>query len=204
MGFMIEMCSRCLWLDRGRLVADGEPASVVQAYRDSIAASEEQMTVRDLGGESATWYADRRLRIDQLKLAAHGSPKSVNVVASGADIDVQAAVAIEKDVPDLAIRLFIERGDGLRVGESRAPAPATRGTFSAAARMSPIGLRPGLYRVDVELIAGKQVAARRSQVFRVVARDSPIGGNPALRHPMVVRSDKARLDAPEDASACGA
>ena len=37
---VVEMCSRCLWLDQGRLIADGAPAAVTQSYRDSIMVSE--------------------------------------------------------------------------------------------------------------------------------------------------------------------
>jgi ABC-type multidrug transport system ATPase subunit len=32
------MCSRVLWLDHGRLVADGEPEEIVEAYRKLMRA----------------------------------------------------------------------------------------------------------------------------------------------------------------------
>ena len=32
-GAIVKMCNRVLWLDRGRLVADGEPTAVMGAYR---------------------------------------------------------------------------------------------------------------------------------------------------------------------------
>jgi homopolymeric O-antigen transport system ATP-binding protein len=36
-GAIVETCSRCLWLDRGRLVLDGPPAEVVDAYESRVA-----------------------------------------------------------------------------------------------------------------------------------------------------------------------
>lgn len=36
MGSIIDMCTRALWLDHGRLVADGDPEAVVEAYREHV------------------------------------------------------------------------------------------------------------------------------------------------------------------------
>jgi len=35
---IVKMCSRVLWLDHGRLVADGEPEEIVHAYRKLMRA----------------------------------------------------------------------------------------------------------------------------------------------------------------------
>jgi ABC-2 type transport system ATP-binding protein len=34
---IVDTCSRCLWLDHGRLVLDGSPANVVDAYQAAVA-----------------------------------------------------------------------------------------------------------------------------------------------------------------------
>src|SRR5262249_32031261 len=86
---VVDMCSRCLWLDQGRLIADGAPAVVAQSYRESIMASEESMTVNDLGGETSAWYFDSSARIDHLVLLEVGRSAPTTIVDSDADVRIK-------------------------------------------------------------------------------------------------------------------
>ncbi len=52
--------------------------------------------------------------------------------------------------------------------------------------MRPLVLGPGVYRATVELLELGAVAAMRSIVFEVVAKDVPTGGRPALLYPCSV------------------
>ena len=49
-----DVCTRALWLDHGRLIADGEPGPVVGAYQDHVdrlkAASRRKRKAREAGG----------------------------------------------------------------------------------------------------------------------------------------------------------
>jgi lipopolysaccharide transport system ATP-binding protein len=38
----VRLCPRCIWIDRGRVLMDGDGASVVKAYEDSIRQQEEE------------------------------------------------------------------------------------------------------------------------------------------------------------------
>jgi lipopolysaccharide transport system ATP-binding protein len=188
LGSIVSMCSRCLWLDRGRLVEDGDPSRVTEAYRRQISASEEAMAIGDLGGEDSVWYADKAFRVDHLELrdAASGAPR--RVFDTDAGLRVAAKLCIEKRLAHPEFRLFIERADGLRVGESRTPAHLGARAATVEATLAPLALRPGIYRLDLEVLSQGSPIARRSQVFKVTAGAEMIGGSPALRLPFYARA----------------
>src|SRR6185503_15052818 len=41
MRSIVDMCSRCLWLDGGRIVMDGDPRAVTAAYEQSVRAADD-------------------------------------------------------------------------------------------------------------------------------------------------------------------
>ena len=54
---VVDMCSRCLWLDRGRIVMDGDPKAVTAAYEKSVREADEA----DLGKKIRTSKKRRRI-----------------------------------------------------------------------------------------------------------------------------------------------
>ena len=184
LGSIVSMCSRCLWLNSGRLVEDGDPSRVTEAYRRQIVACEEAMAIGDLGGENSVWCADKAVRVDHLELrdAASGAPCRIFDTDTG--LRVTAQLCIEKRLADPEFRFFIERADGLRVGESRAPVHFGARGSTVEATLAPLALRPGIYRLDLEVLSKGGPIARRSQVFKVTASTEMIGGSPALRMPI--------------------
>jgi lipopolysaccharide transport system ATP-binding protein len=64
-----KLCDRMIWLDRGRIVVDGEPGDVVKVYEDSIRIQEEQRL--------------RLKRLSVLKSFSSGAGLLVEVRANG-------------------------------------------------------------------------------------------------------------------------
>ncbi len=187
---IVEMCSRCLWLESGRLVADGEPATVTRAYTEKIRVAEEAMVVDQLGGETTVWCLDPAVRVERLELLDVRGNTVGATLASDAEVTVNAELSIEREIPEPSIRLFIERGDGIALAQSRMPGRPGIGRLRTGTRLSPIALRPGLYRIDIEVLSAGRAVARRSQIIRIAGDHSIVGGDPALRLPMMVRAQR--------------
>lgn len=56
---IVKMCSRVLWLDHGRLVADGEPEEIVTAYRRLMRARRKERRGGGGGGGSSSSRANK-------------------------------------------------------------------------------------------------------------------------------------------------
>ena len=55
----VEMCTRCLWIDRGQVVMDGDPKTVTSAYEAAVREADEAELARKFGQGSE----DRNIRL---------------------------------------------------------------------------------------------------------------------------------------------
>jgi lipopolysaccharide transport system ATP-binding protein len=188
---MVSMCSRCLWLDGGRLVADGDPAEVTAAYRERVRQRDETEMTAKFSMLRQDWALDDAIRIARVTVGSSRRPGPASVLSVGED----AWIALELSVADTAcvhdLRLRIERLDGMRVTENRwsesgGALNPLAGKVEVMAEMAPMILGPGLYRVQAELLNGTTTLASAGAVFKVVAERNLSGGQPALWAPIEV------------------
>ena len=188
---LVSMCSRCLWLDGGRLVADGDPAEVTAAYHERVRERDEGDMAAKFSLLRQDWALGDAVRITQVRVGSNRRPGPVSVLNVGEDgrISVQLTLDGAKAAHDL--RLCIERLDGLRMtehfwSEANGPLDSLTGRVELVAEMAPMILGPGLYRIQAELLRGATALARAVAVFKVVAERNLFGGQPALRAPIEV------------------
>ena len=84
MGAIRDLCNRCLWLDSGRLIMDGDPAEVTDAYLQSVKDADDSMTLarfRSLVGSKSLVPG---FEFDKLSTIVDGS--SVTRIPSGARV----------------------------------------------------------------------------------------------------------------------
>jgi lipopolysaccharide transport system ATP-binding protein len=188
---MVSMCSRCLWLDGGRLVADGDPAEVTAAYRDRVRQRDEAEMGAKFSRLGQDWALDGAIRITRVTVGSSRRPGPAAVLNVGEDAWISVELSVDRARAAHDLRLWIERLDGLRVTENRwsessgVPDPLA-GTSEVVAEMAPMILGPGLYRVQAELLNGATTLATAGTVFKVVAERALTGGQPALWAPIEV------------------
>ena len=188
---MVSMCSRCLWLDGGRLVADGDPAQVTAAYRGQVRQRDEAEMAAKFSTLRQDWALDSAVRIKQVTVGSSRRPGPASVLSVGEDAWISVELGVGQGRDDHDLRLWIERLDGLRVTENRwsessgALGPLA-GQVEVVAEMAPMILGPGLYRLKAELLNAGTILATAGVVFKVVAERNLVGGQPALWVPMEV------------------
>lgn len=187
---IVSMCSRCLWVDGGRVIADGEPAEVTAAYRERVRQRDEAEMTAKFSMLGQDWALDDSIRIARVTVGSSRRPGPASVLNVAED----AWIAVELSIADAArghdLRLWIERLDGLRVTENRwsesGGLHSLAGEVELMAEMAPVILGPGLYRVQVELVNGRTTLATAGAVFKVVAERNLSGGQPVLWAPIEV------------------
>lgn len=184
MGAIRDLCNRCIWMDAGSVVMDGEPTVVTQAYLDVVRREDSQSLakrfplpsvqsdrpgweIRDLGISCGAGLVFRMERMARPEIFA-------NVKIPGAE-------------PDAAVQLRVTRLDGLVIIEEtkKVASLASKHEGGAAVLRVDLGrLRfgPAIYRLDVGLLAGRDVAARGSVEFEVYSERTVSGGRPALSY----------------------
>lgn len=188
---MVSMCSRCLWLDGGRLVADGDPAQVTTAYRERVRQRDEVETAAKFSTQGQEWALDSAVRIKRVTVGSSRRSGPASVLSVGEDAWISVELRVDQARDDHDLRLWIERLDGLRITENRwsesgGVLSSLAGRVEVVAEMAPMILGPGLYRVQAELLNAETTVATAGAVFKVVSERNLVGGQPALWVPMEV------------------
>jgi len=192
MGAIVDLCSRCLWLDGGRIRRDGTPAEVTEAYHQEVREMDDAGLLEEL-----------KLRLDRQVLlpgcdldapsvsdAPDAAPRTLLYAGDPLYVRLDGCVpgdAAARSAPDL--RVVIERLDGLVLSDARmrtteaGAAIRLTGSFGLEFVQSPLILGTGRYLVSAELLLDERVAARSATLIEVAARHPPSGGHPLLLVP---------------------
>ena len=159
-----QLTSRCILLDQGRIVDDGDAGRVADRYYEVMLRNE----VLEPTGESASvakfiGTGEVKLRHAELR---DSSGQPVQIVQSGENAEFVLELSAEKDLPSVTLSMSCWRNDGIavtamgsvaggalngRCAFESAKFPLKSGLNSACVSCSPLLLAPGDYVVDLHL-----------------------------------------------------
>jgi lipopolysaccharide transport system ATP-binding protein len=182
-----HLCTRCLWLEGGRLVMDGDPETVTRAYERSVQNADEADLRRKFGVPSEARNRKGAGLIDKIVLLQEGEPRSANVAAMHA-LTVEVHGQLTDADGSFALKFSIVRVDGRKVWDyTSARARLSRsGTFVGALEMNPFILGADLYRLDATLFDDEGICDTAMRVFEVLDAEGQSGGRPLLLYPPTV------------------
>ncbi|MGY4178321.1 lipopolysaccharide transport system ATP-binding protein [Bradyrhizobium sp. USDA 4518] len=181
---IVEMCSRCLWLDDGRLVMDGLPQVVTKAYEAAVHEADEAELMRKFEGSVAARAAP--LLLDAVEIVQRGGACRATALAMvPLAIVVRGRVDAARPAHDLEV--VLTRVDGRlvwrrRLGEVGMALPVS-GPFTVTIDMDPFVLGADLYRFDVALVGQGYDGEVISRVLEVLDEEGQVGGQPLIVYP---------------------
>lgn len=183
LGSIVEMCSRCLWIDNGRLVMDGQPQVVTKAYQLAVHHADEAELRRKFEG-IATSRSGSLMR--DVEIIQRGQACTASVLAMvPLQIVVQGRVDPERPANDL--RIVLTRVDGRLVWQQSLKgvglAPPLSGPFKFIIDMDPFVLGADLYRLDVAFAGERLETELTSRVLEVIDEEGQLGGQPLIFYP---------------------
>jgi lipopolysaccharide transport system ATP-binding protein len=162
---ILRMCPRTIWLDRGRIVKDGDSTDVLREYRNSIVAEEEARLRAASNGsqrEGANFILERLRGTKQaeiVKVRFHDRAGNEKLVfRTGQYLECRARFRVSTHVDSLCVAFTLYRTDGVVAAQAisvldglplRAFDP---GEYEAKAAFDPLLLGPGDYVVSTALL----------------------------------------------------
>jgi lipopolysaccharide transport system ATP-binding protein len=155
LNLVAERCRRALWLERGRLAADGPSGEVVARYRERVAAEEGERRARAPGMDRRVGSGVATLESVRLLDAAG---RAVGAVASGDPATVEIVARAGEPLSDFVFGVEIATVAGDTVfGTNTALEGFRPSRFSGEARIAleipALDLAPGLYALDAAVHA---------------------------------------------------
>ncbi|MCP1968328.1 ABC transporter ATP-binding protein [Bradyrhizobium elkanii] len=187
LGSIVEMCSRCLWLDGGRLVMDGSPQVVTKAYEAAVREADEAELMRKFEGR----FVDRvaPLQLDAVEIIQCGDACNATALAM-VPLLIVVRGRVDPARPAHDLELVLTRVDGRlvwrrRLGEVGKALPAS-GPFTVTINMDPFVLGADLYRFDVALHGQGCDGEAMSRVLEVIDEEGQVGGRPLIFYPPLI------------------
>ena len=154
MNTIRTLCDRCIVLDKGRIIFDGDVEEAIELYMQEETANngwiEGQTEFRYTDAPPRSPYAAGEARIQRLRL----TDKALALYDTGEPIRFQLLVEAKRDFADLRLRIEVLFGGDTPVG---AVPSLSLGAFRAgesrifAVNFDAAGLTVGKYRVDLVL-----------------------------------------------------
>ncbi|HTO75534.1 MAG TPA: ABC transporter ATP-binding protein [Thermoanaerobaculia bacterium] len=177
-------CRRAVWLERGRVAADGPAAETVARYRESVARAEAEERLASVGARARA--SDGRIGSGQARLEAvrllDAAGRETRRLSSGEAASVELDVAARESLSDFVFGVAIATVAGAPVlGVNTLADGIAAETLSGTARvrleLPSVTLAPGLYSLDAAVHAadGAPYDYRRD-----VLRFEVTGGVPTL------------------------
>jgi ABC-type polysaccharide/polyol phosphate transport system ATPase subunit len=179
LALVAARCRRALWLDRGRVAADGPPEETVARYRESVAREEAGARfAAAASGQGGARIGTGEARVESV-LLRDAQGRDARRLRSGEPATIELSVRATRELSDFAFGIGIgtvagvpvfgvnTRDDGLRP-ESLA------GEARIALEIPAFALAPGLYSLDAAVHAedGAPYDYRRD-VLRFEVTDAP-------------------------------
>lgn len=194
MSAICDMCTRCLWMDDGKIRMDGPPDEVTAAYLNEVRASDDAQLLRRFRTQLINEAVRPGWSIDAMQLVTRADGARINLPQTREPTVLQLDVSGPQGTA-FGTELEIQRLDGLKVcvDGSRSTSAfrfADTGTARIAADLGELPLNQGIYSALVTILTRDGVMVRRSMLFEVVNARPHRGGLPVLVTPTEVISQR--------------
>lgn len=183
MGAIEDMCTRCVWLDDGKVARDGLPRDVTRAYLDHVRTHDENLLAERFRHELHAEAILEDWSVAELCLRGRdGRVASTAITGDPAKLEFRIQAPA---VSAFSASLKLDRLDGLFVRGWHQGLLTTGPLGQATVRLDfgDLVLNQGIYIARLEVQADGKPAARRTAVFEVVNPRPPRGGRPVLVYP---------------------
>jgi ABC-type polysaccharide/polyol phosphate transport system ATPase subunit len=148
-----EMCSRVIWLDHGKVVAEGSPQDIVNQYQNWNTEREAARLTEIHGEQQDLLIQDFKIRISKVRLTDEtGNERTIFHTGQTMRVEMDYETRTPIDAPVFGIA--IHRHDGVHITGPNSsfagqPLPTVQGRGTVIYTIASLGLLEGLYQFTV-------------------------------------------------------
>ncbi len=194
-GAIVDMCTRCLWIDAGKLIMDGDPNEVTSAYEASVRNADEKALARKFGAASKIEKRPNIGVIGQVDILQKGESCKASVAAFE-PLTMQVTGELKQHSASCDLEFEIRRVDNRRIWHSSLRKNVRRmpetGEFVVCVVMDPFIFCADLYCLEVRLVDEHGVCDVATRVFEVIDEEGQFGGQPLLLYAPTIKTRRLK------------
>jgi lipopolysaccharide transport system ATP-binding protein len=201
MPTIVEMCDRCIWMENGKIIMDGDPKSVTNAYLEAVHHADETALFEQYSRLINDVSLRKGCYVSQISMNYSDEQQSQTILVSGRDITINVRLRVDTVLEQPDVRLKITRFDGtvfantLLSKQSPIFSGDFHGNLAFVIYMTPLVLGQNKYIISCELLdCGEKIAANSTILQVLPPPDAPTGGRPALFYPCSVETYEIRSE----------
>ena len=153
LGAVARLCDRAIWLDEGRVAAEGAPHDVINAYH--LKVGEKEQAERAKRGEIGARWGSKEIEITSARVLGPDGTERV-VLESGKPATIEIGFRNSNGVSDAVFGVYLYRDDGTGVYGTNTlmdgvPVPVVKQGIARFA-IDELALLPGAFDVDIGII----------------------------------------------------
>lgn len=192
MAAIQDICSRCIWISDGAIVADGSPEEVIPKYV-AFQAGRVNRGLSDAAKRDSHWTSGTTADVKTLKLCDPINGSELGDFTTGKGMLIEASLCGLKGLQHAKLELSINRLDGLIVLESHVDLTESidldKAEAVAKCIIDPLHLSPGSFECSLRLVDRKGLRAKRTKLFKMHSDNMPLGGHPLFFHPISIKAE---------------
>ncbi len=176
------MCDRAIWLDQGRIVAEGSASSVVRRYRGDDERAEAKRLAESVGPSLTQRWGTGRIEIVAVRLK-NGTGEATTIFETGDTLVLEMDYIAHEPIPAPIFGMAIHRHDGVHItGPNTAFAgltlPTLEGRGTVIYTVPYLPLLEGLYHISVAVVNHNDTEMfdyhDRCYPFRIIKKNSDV------------------------------
>jgi ABC-type polysaccharide/polyol phosphate transport system ATPase subunit len=179
LGAVARLCERAMWLDEGRVGANGRPHEVIDAYHQKV--GEKEQRERAARGEIGARWGSKEIEITSARVLGPDGAERV-VLESGQPAAIEISYRNPRGVSDAVFGVYLYRDDGIGVYGTNTLIDGISVPVKADGvvrfSMHGIELLPGGFDVDIGITDPQDRAYdyhQKGVQFRVIGTSREVG-----------------------------
>ncbi|WP_133129600.1 ABC transporter ATP-binding protein [Legionella yabuuchiae] len=190
MATIEAMCNRCLWLEKGSIIMDGEPVKVTKSYLKKIREEDQLQALEESQKTVAIIQPHARYKIAHVSMKIAGSDYDQTVFYTKDNFIV--TILIEQiNSGNAHLNFYIERMDGLKVSQEQCELTRPNVSHSSPLEikfsLDSLTLNKGYYQVKLELVENREITNYYTRYFEVKNDHMAKGGMSLLHYPAEIK-----------------
>jgi lipopolysaccharide transport system ATP-binding protein len=191
MAAIESLCNRCLWIEKGKIVGDGDPKSVTQAYLQKVKDENNSIELNLLQADLSKTENWAKYIIGDVTTSLYGANYLQRVFHTEDFLVIEISIQ-RSELTDAVLNVCIERIDGIIVSLeeyqlSKPPYSETAPDFVIELSLESLVLNKGFYQLKIDLVENQITSNQFTRFFEVKNEKMATGGVAVLHYPAEIK-----------------